>query len=110
MKMPEFVKPEFVNAEELQHVRVPCSIHLWQVLEGQRKSLTNSQSIKTMESQKGFTEKSFWDEWLEKYDGRLPNGFYWIDHQANNPNMVLSNNWFAAEYQLEQKGVVVFPE
>ncbi len=98
--------PEFVKVEDLQHVTVPSSIHLWQVLEGQRQSLTNSQNIQMMESRIGFVEKSFWDEWLKKYNGRLPNGFYWIDHQAKTLNVVLSNTWVSAEYQLEQKGVV----
>lgn len=99
--------PEFVKVEDLQHVKVPSNIHLWQVLAGQRKSLTNSQNMKTMESGLGFTERSFWDEWLKKYNGRLPNGFYWIDHKAKTLNVVLSNTWVAAEYQLEQKGVVL---
>ncbi|MEM9483351.1 MAG: hypothetical protein AAGA83_06625 [Cyanobacteria bacterium P01_F01_bin.116] len=98
--------PEFVKAENLQHVKVPSNIHLWQVLEGQRKSLTNSQNMKTIESKIGFVEQSFWDEWLKKYNGRLPNGFYWVDHQAQTLNVVLSNTWFTAAYQLEQKGVV----
>ncbi|MBE9070031.1 hypothetical protein IQ260_25650 [Leptolyngbya cf. ectocarpi LEGE 11479] len=99
--------PDFVKVEDLQHVKVPSNIHLWQVLEGQRESLTNSQNMKTMESWLGFTERSFWDEWLKKYNGRLPNGFYWIDHNAKTVNVVLSNTWVAAEYQLEQKGVVL---
>ena len=98
--------PEFVKVEDLQHVKVPSNIHLWQVLEGQRKSLTNSQNMQMIEFRMGFIETSFWDEWLKKYDGRLPNGFYWIDHQAKTLNVVLSNTWVAAEYQLEQKGVV----
>lgn len=98
--------PEFVNVEDLQHVKVPSNIHLWQVLEGQKKSLTNSQNIQMMESRIGFVENSFWDERLQKYNGRLPNGFYWIDHQAKSLNVVLSNTWIAAQYQLEQKGVV----
>lgn len=98
----------FVNAGDLQHVKVPSNIHLWQVLEGKSKSLTNSQSMKTLESRVGFIEKLFWDDWLTKYDGKLPNGFYWIDHQARSFHVVLSNTWDAAEYQLEQKGVVVF--
>ena len=99
--------PDFVNVEDLQHVMVPSNIHLWQVLEGKRKSLTNSQNMKAMESRMGFVEKSFWDDWLEKYNGKLPNGFYWIDHQAKTLNVVLSNTWAAAEYQLEQKGIVL---
>ncbi|MEM8611974.1 MAG: hypothetical protein AAGF93_08140, partial [Cyanobacteria bacterium P01_H01_bin.105] len=36
----------------------------------------------------------------------FPYGFYWIDHQANTFNVVLSNTWDAAEYQLQQRGVV----
>ena len=56
MKMPEFVKPEFVKAVDLQHVKVPSSIHLCQVLEGQRKSMTNSKTLEKKESKKGFTE------------------------------------------------------
>ena len=98
--------PEFVKVEDLHHVKVPSNIHLWQVLEGKRKSLTNSQTMKTMESQMGFIEKSFWDNWLKKYNGKLPNGFYWIDHHAQTFNVVLSTTWDAAAYQLEQKGVV----
>ena len=98
--------PKFVKVEDLQHVKVPSNIHLWQVLEGKRKSLTNSQTMKTMESRMGFIERSFWDDWLKKYNGTLPNGFYWIDHQAQTFNVVLSNTWHAAAYQLEQKGVV----
>ena len=97
---------EFVKAENLQHIKVPSNIHLWQVLAGQSKSLTNSQTMKMMESRIGFLENSFWENWLKQYNGKLPNGFYWVDHQANSFNVVLSNTWDASEYQLQQRGVV----
>lgn len=96
----------FVKNEDLQNVKILNTIHIWQVLEGKKKSLANSTKIRKMESQTGFIEKIFWDDWLTKYNGKLPNGFYWIDHHSKTSNVVLSNTWTAAEYQLKQKGIV----
>ena len=96
----------FVKSKDLQNVKILNTVHIWQVLEGKRKSLTNSTKIKNMESQTGFVEKNFWDDWLTKYNGNLPNGFYWIDHHSKTSNVILSNTWTAAEYQLKQKGIV----
>ena len=101
----------FVLAESLSHLRLIGTVHLWQVVGGKAKSLTDSIHLQHLERIINFSQDKFFANMSEHQRGKIANGFYWINHYTKTGNYVLCDTWTEKiESQLKVRGLIVEDE
>lgn len=95
----------FVQAKDLKHIQVKGTVHLWQLKEGEVKSLTNDPKLQLLEDLQGFNESLYWRILKQKVG--LKNGFYFAEHSSKTANVINADNWNdEVEAELLKRGYI----
>lgn len=100
-----------VMAKDLTHIKVKGTVHLWQVFNGQFKSLTNGFILLKMEELLGFDFSEFIELLAQQNDWNsaeeIENGFFFVDHSTRTGNFIKSDEWNTkVEKELRSRGYI----
>lgn len=103
----EIEQNRFVKASQLSQFKIRGVIHLWQVLNGNIKSFTNSPQLVLLEKTAGFNWIEFFRLMSDNQgtDGSLNDGFYWVNHFTRQNGFFPCKNWTkdAENFLLQEK-------
>jgi hypothetical protein len=96
----------FVKARDLSHIKVRGDVHLWRVLDGHTKSLTNSPRLKRIEELSVFSADKFFAQ-MKSLSGELRDGFYFAIHSSKQGNFIPGTEWSEEiESQLRERQII----
>lgn len=99
-------KPKYAMRKDLNHLRISCTVHLWHVIDGKWKSLTNSSDLILLARHHKITFHRFIELLkfeLLKVEKELNDGFVFYDYRSKDKGYIYSKEGWNKEVEQELK-------